>query len=153
MADERRDAILPISWDEAREIVVVVLLAVATMHVLAPLVGFRDNRFRGSGPFIDDLVELTQNAGPNAGMMALAAAVLVVTTPPADVVPLLRRAVAVVTLFIATAAAIHLFGTMVRSAPTGLAARLQVVFGRSAPGLLLAGTGRWLIQRVVPFDE
>ena len=153
MADERRDAILPISWDEAREIVVVVLLAVATMHVLAPLVGFRDNRFRGAGPFIDDLVELTQNAGPNAGMMALAAAVLVVTTPPVDVVPLLRRAVAVVTLFIATAAAIHLFGTMVRSAPTGLAARLQVVFGRGAPGLLLAGTGRWLIQRVVPFDD
>ena len=153
MADEQDKRDLPISWDEAREVVVVVLLAVATLHVLSPVVGFRDNRFRGSGPLIDDLVELTQNAGPNAGMMTLAAAVLVVTTPAVDMVPLLRRAAGLVALFVATAAAVHLFGTMVRSGPSGLAARLQVVFGRSGPGLLLAGTARWLATRVVSFDD
>ena len=153
MVNNARERDLPISWDDAREVVTVVLLAVATMHVLSPVVGFRDNRFRGSGPIIDDIVELTQNAGPNAGMMVLAAAIVVVTTPRDDLVPALRRAAAMVALFIAAAAAIHLVGTLVRSGPSGLAARLQVIFGRSGPGLLLAGTARWLATRVVSLDD
>lgn len=153
MADPTDSRPLPISWDEAREVVIVVLLAVAAMHVLAPVVGFRDNPFRGRSSVIDHVVELTQNAGPNAGMLVLAAAVLVVTTPPGDVIPVLRRAAAVVALLVAVAAAVHLIATLTRSGPSGLAARLQVIFGRSGPGLLLASTARWLSTRVVAFGD
>ena len=36
---------------------------------------------------------------------------------------------------------------------SGLAGRIQVVFGRSGPGTLMAGAARWLALRVVPFDD
>ena len=153
MVDERADADgpLPVSWDEAREVVVVVVVAAAVIHVLAPVVGFIDNRFPGS--WVDHLAELTRNVGPTTGTLLLGAAVLVATTPRADVVPALRRIVAVVALVVAVGGVVAVVVELTRASPTGVAARLQTVFGRGGPGAMLAITARWLALRVVPFDD
>ena len=155
MADEPSDVDgpLPVSWDEAREVVVLVLVAAASIHLLSPVVGFIDNRNRFPGSWVDDVAELTRNVGPTAGTLLLGAAVLVATTPPADVVPTLRRMVAVVALIAAVGGVIAVVVELTRASPAGVASRLQTVFGRGGPGTMLAITARWLALRVVPFDD
>ncbi len=155
MADERADADgpLPVSWDEAREVVVIVLVAAAVLHLLSPVVGFIDNRNRFPGSWVDDVSELTRNVGPTAGTLLLGAAILVATTPPADVVPMLRRIVAVVALVAAIGGVLAVVVELTRASPAGVASRLQTVFGRGGPGAMLAITARWLAMRVVPFGD
>jgi len=40
---------------------------------------------------------------------------------------------------------------LTRASGVGFTGRLQTIFGRSGPGVLLAATGRWLALRVEPF--
>lgn len=145
------DSNLPISWDEAREVVVVVTTLTAVLLLLSPVVGFFDNRFPGA--LGDDIAELTRNAAPSTGIVILLAAIVVATTPREDVVPALRTAVVVVATIIVVAGVTAIMVELTRASAAGVGSRLQSVFGRSGPGAILAGCARWLAQRVEPFDD
>ncbi|MEM9468127.1 MAG: hypothetical protein AAGA90_22350 [Actinomycetota bacterium] len=150
MADEERTPDLPISWDEAREVVVVVLLASAVLRLLGPLAGFIDDRW---GAFSDDVAELTRNASPTTGLMVLAAGVLIATTPRNAVVPSLRRATVVVASIVLLEGVIAIGIELTRVSGAGVLGRLETIFSRFLPAVLFAGTGRWLAAKVVPFDD
>lgn len=151
MADDNASADeLPISWDEAREVVIVVATVAATVMLLGPVVGFFGDRYSGFS-LGDDVAEVTRNAGPSAGLLVLVAALILAVTPPTDVVPVLRRWVAIVSLVIAIFAVAAITVEMTRPSGSGMAGRLQIVMSRSGPGLMLAATARWLTLRVVPF--
>ena len=149
--DSPGDGALPISWDEAREVVIVVTTAAAALILLGPVVGFFDGRYTWS--FGDDVAEVTRNASPTAGLLILVAGLVVATTPPTDVVPVLRRSVAIVALLIAIFGVAAVTVELTRPSAVGVAGRLQSVMGRSGPGAMLAATARWLALRVVPFDD
>jgi hypothetical protein len=140
---------LPVSWDEAREVVVVVLLTAALLRVLSPLLGYLDSGV--GGPLADDIAEITRNADIFTGVLLLGAGCLIATTPPVDVVPALRRAGVLVATVVAVMAGWALVVELTRASGSGMLGRLQSVFGRSGPGLLLATTSAWLARRVVPF--
>ena len=74
MADDDASADdLPISWDEAREVVIVVATVAATVMLLGPVVGFFGDRYSGFS-LSDDIAEVTRNAGPSTGVLVLVAA-------------------------------------------------------------------------------
>ncbi|MEM8707289.1 MAG: hypothetical protein AAGE98_12580 [Actinomycetota bacterium] len=150
MGAERSEGQLPVSWDEAREVVIVVLLVSAVLRLLGPLAGFLDDRW---GVFSDDLAELTRNASPTTGMMVLGAAVLVVTTPRVDLVPALRTATIWVASFVLLESLVALILELTRVSGTGVLGRLETMFSRSGPALLMSGAARWLATRVVPFAD
>ncbi|MEO0493674.1 MAG: hypothetical protein AAF081_09680 [Actinomycetota bacterium] len=150
MSDDTDARSLPVSWDEAREVLVVVLLACAVLRMLGPLAGFIDDRW---GVFSDDLAELTRNASPTTGTMVLGAAVLVATTPRVDLVPSLRTATIVIAWLVVVQAGAAILLDLWRVSGTGVLGRLEPIFGRSLPALLMAGAARWLAARVVPFDD
>ena len=60
MSDDTESSALPVSWDEAREALLVVLLVCAVLRMLGPLSGFIDERW---GVFSDDLAELPRSVG------------------------------------------------------------------------------------------
>ena len=150
MSDDTESSAPPVSWDEAREALIVVLLVCAVLRMLGPLLGFIDERW---GVFSDDLAELTRNASPTTGLMVIGAAVLVATTPRVDLVPSLRTATVAIAWIVILQAGAAILLDLWRVSGTGVLGRLESIFGRSLPALLLAGTGRWLASRVVPFDD
>ncbi len=142
---------LPVSWDEAREVVVVVLLTAAVLRVLSPLLGYLDSG-RG-GALSDDIAELTRNADVFTGVLLLGAGCLIATTPAVDVVPALRRTCVWIATTVAVMAGWALIIELTRASGSGVLGRLQSVFGRSGPSLLLAATSAWLGRRVIPFSS
>jgi len=142
---------LPISWDEAREIVIVVSTAAAVLLMLSPVIGFFEGRFPGA--FGDDVAELTRNAAPTTGLLVLLAATLIATTPRDEIVPALRTAVGIVAFVVAAAGVAAMTVELTRPSASGVFARLQSIFGRSGPGAMLGATARWLVLRVEPFDD
>ena len=149
--DASSDDDLPISWDEAREGVIVVAAAAALLQLLGPVVGYVDDRFSGFS-LGDDVAELTRNASTSTGLLILLAALVIAVTPPTDVVPILRRAVAGVALVIVIFAVAAITVELTRPSGAGVAGRLQIVMSRSGPAAMLAATARWLTLRVVPFS-
>ena len=76
-------------WDEAREVVALVATLAAAFMVIAPILGrLIDGQLDRNG-FRSALT----GAHPTAGLLLLGAAVLVATTPAADVTPALRSIV------------------------------------------------------------
>ncbi|MEM9202553.1 MAG: hypothetical protein AAGC53_12865 [Actinomycetota bacterium] len=150
MTDDEYLPKLPISWDEGREVVVVVLLAGAVLRLLGPLAGFLDRRW---GVFADDIAELTRNASPTTGLMVLGAGVLIATTPRAGVVPILRRLTVIVAGVVLAEGVVGVLIELTRVSGAGVFGRLETVFARFAPALLFTGAGGWLAARVVPFDD
>jgi hypothetical protein len=142
---------LPISWDEAREVVVVVLLAASVLRVLSPFLGYLDAGVGGA--LADDIAEVTRNADVFTGMLLLGAGCLVATTPQVDVVPALRRTGVLIATAIAVMAGWALVIELTRASGSGMLGRLQSVFARSGPGLILAATSAWLSRRVIPFGN
>ena len=151
MGDESSSSELPISWDEAREIAIVVLIGSAALMLASPIVGWFDPRIGGT--FADDVAMITSNVGSSTGIMLIGAGVLVATTPRHDVVPALRRAVVILASIAVLMGVVAIVNQMVRTTGSGFAGRLQVIFGRSGPGTMLAATARWLALRVIPFDD
>lgn len=145
------DSELPISWDEAREVVVVVLLAAAALRVVSPFLGYLESRVGGA--LADDIAEVTRNADVFTGMLLLGAGCLIATTPVVDIVPALRRAGVLMATVVAVMAGWALVVELTRASGSGVLGRLQSVFGRSGPGLILATTSAWLARRVVPFSD
>ena len=144
----------PVAWDEARELVALVLLVSAAMIVVAPGVLFIG--VGGRFGFWDDLADILANVNPTVGLLLLGAAVLVCTTPPVDVVPLLRRAVLVVSAVVALLGIVVMLIELTSPSAVSDQAvwiRLQLVLRRSAPATLMAATASFLAHRVVPFPD
>ena len=143
----------PVSWDEARELVAIVLLVAAVAVVAAPVV--RDLGDGGSYPFWDHVRGGLRNIAPPSGMLLLASAVVVCTAPVVDVVPALRRAVVVVAgvMVVLGVVAILLDITAPTAGGSALTIRTASILARSGPGTMLAGIALWLGLRVVPFPQ
>ena len=150
MSDPQGSDRLPISWDEARELLVVVLLISASVRMLSRLSGFIEERW---GAFSDDLAELVSGASATTGLLVLGAGVIVATTPPSDVVPRLRTATIVVAAITVVQAAVGILLGLTRVTGSGVFGRMEPILDRPVPALLLAGTGWFLAARVVPFED
>ncbi len=142
------------SWDEARELLAIVLVVSAVLIVAAPFIRYQvlESRFG----FWDTLSVLLANVGPVPGGLLLGAAVAVCTVQPADVVPALRRTVEYASLAVAAAGAVAILIELTSASANENAAffiRLSALAQRSIPGMLLAGLAAWLVRRVVPFPK
>lgn len=144
-----------VAWDEARELLVVVLLAAAVMKLLGPVAAW----LQVDGDRFDRGVLTSALTGVNGvtGLMLVGAAVLLCTTPVVDVVPGLRLSVVAVAT-VATVMGLTLIGLTLTtdSADSGLDLvwdKLRTILSFSAPGTLLAGTAAWTARRVVPFPD
>lgn len=148
MATERERRPLAVAWDEAREVLVVVLLGAALLHVAAPMIRYAgiDRRY----PWWDDLHSALTNVNAITGLLLIAAAVAVCTTPAADMVPRLRQTVYWVSLIVALLGVLAIINVLsVPSAGDATAMRLAVVAWRPAPAVLLSGCAAWMARRVV----
>lgn len=148
MADERERRPVAVAWDEAREILVVVLLAAALLHVVAPVIRYLgiDRRY----PWWDDLHSALTNVNALTGVLLLGAAVVVCTTPAVDMVPRLRQSVYWISLAVAVLGVVAIINVLsVPSAGDAAAMRLAVVAWRSGPAVLLSACAAWMARRVV----
>ena len=135
------------AWDEAREVLVVVLLATALLHVVAPMIRFAgiDRRY----PW-DDLHSALTNVNALTGLMLVGAAVAVCTTPADDMVPRLRQSVYWTSVVVALLGVLAIINVLsVPSAGDATAMRLAVVAWRPGPAVLLSGCAAWMARRVV----
>ena len=147
MAGERDRRPLAVAWDEAREVLVVVLLATALLHVVAPMIRFAgiDRRY----PW-DDLHSALTNVNALTGLMLVGAAVAVCTTPADDMVPRLRQSVYWTSVVVALLGVLAIINVLsVPSAGDATAMRLAVVAWRPGPAVLLSGCAAWMARRVV----
>jgi len=141
-----------VPWDEAREVVALMLALAAALMVLSP-VAFRliDGQFDRAA-FRSSLA----GAGPLTGLVVLGAGVLVATTPTVDVTPRLRTIVFRVAVLVLVIALAAMFETLF-SEPTGgvreFLKRFPTTLRFSIPSALFAGTAAWLARRVVAFPS
>lgn len=136
------------AWDEAREVLVVVLLAAALLHVAAPMIRYAgiDRRY----PWWDDLHSALTNVNATTGLLLVGAAVAVCTTPASDMVPRLRRSVYWASVAVALLGVLAIINVLsVPSAGDATAMRLAVVAWRPGPAVLLSGCAAWMARRVV----
>ncbi len=144
----------PIAWDEAREVVSIVLLAAALMVVVAPAVRhLADGNSFGAS---DTISSLLTGIGPVSGGLLVGSALLIATTPAEDVVPALRLSVALISAVVAAGGMVALLieATSVTAAHSaGYLIRLSTMSTRSLPGAMLAGLAAWLARNVVPFPK
>ena len=148
MAGNRERRPSAVAWDEAREVLVVVLLAAALLHLVAPML-----RYVGLGrrySWWEDLYSALNNVNAFTGMLLLGAAVAVCTTPAADVVPRLRGAVywmSLAVIFLGLVAIVNVL--TVTTAGDAATLRLSVLAWRPGPAVLLSGAAAWMARRVV----
>ncbi|MCY3650608.1 MAG: hypothetical protein OXG40_12770 [Acidimicrobiaceae bacterium] len=148
MAGERDRRPLTVAWDEAREVLVVVLLATALLHVAAPMIRYAgiDRRY----PWWDDLHSALTNVNALTGLLLVGAAVAVCTTPASDMVPRLRQSVYWASVAVALLGVLAIINVLsVPSAGDATAMRLAVVAWRPGPAVLLSGCAAWMARRVV----
>ncbi len=139
---------LAVAWDEAREVLVVVLLTAALLHLVAPVL-----RYAGLGrrySFWEDLYSALNNVNAFTGMLLLGAAVAVCTTPATDVVPRLRGAVYWTCVLVFVLGLVAIVNVLtVPTAGDAATLRLAVLAWRPGPAVLLSGTAAWMARRVV----
>ncbi|MXV97297.1 MAG: hypothetical protein F4Z89_13620 [Acidimicrobiaceae bacterium] len=148
MAGESDRRPLAVAWDEAREVLVVVLLATALLHVVAPMIRYAgiDRRY----PWWDDLHSALTNVNTLTGLLLVGAAVAVCTTPADDMVPRLRQSVYWASVVVALLGVLAIVNVLsVPSAGDATAMRLAVVAWRPGPAVLLSGCAAWMARRVV----
>ena len=148
MAGERGRRPLAVAWDEAREVLVVVLLAAALLHAVAPMIRYAgiDRRY----PWWDDLHSALTNVNAMTGLLLAAAAVAVCTTPAEDMVPRLRQWVYWTSIAVGLLGVLAIINVLsVPSAGDATAMRLAVVAWRPGPAVLLSGCAAWMARRVV----
>ena len=142
----------PVSWDEAREVIALVLSFCAASMALAP-VAFRliDGQWDRNG-FRSALQGATT---PTTGVVILMAAMIVATTPAADVTPRLRRIVNLVAAIVVVLCVIHIIDLLFAESAGGVRrffTRFPTILWRPAPAALMAGVAGWTARRVVPFS-
>ena len=148
MAGERERRPLAVAWDEAREVLAVVLLAVALLHVVAPMIRYVgiDRRYS----WWEDLYSALTNVNALTGILLLGAALAVCTTPAADMVPRLRQSVYWASVAVAVLGVVAVINVLsVPSAGDAAALRLAVVAWRPGPAVLLSACAAWMARRVV----
>ena len=148
MAGERDRRPLAVAWDEAREVLVVVLLATALLHVVAPMIRYAgiDRRY----PWWDDLHSTLTNVNALTGLLLVGAAVAVCTTPASDMVSRLRQSVYWASVAVALLGVLAIINVLsVPSSGDATAMRLAVVAWRPGPAVLLSGCAAWMARRVV----
>lgn len=143
----------PVSWDEAREVVALVLSLCAGLMALAP-VAFRviDGQWDRNG-FRSALQGATT---PVTGLVILGAAVIVATTPAADVTPRLRTIVNLVAAIVVVLCVAHILDLLFAESAGGVRrffTRFPTIAWRPLPTALMAGMAGWLARRVVPFPS
>ena len=148
MAGERDRKPLAVAWDEAREVLAVVLLAAALLHMVAPMIRYAGMDRRYS--WWEDLHSTLTNVNVLTGILLLGAAVAVCTTPAADTVPRLRQSVYWASVAVALLGVVAIINVLsVPSAGDATAMRLAVVAWRSGPAVLLSACAAWMARRVV----
>ncbi len=144
--DGLRAAAVP--WDEAREVLALVLLASAVLYLAAPMI--RHAVVGDSYTRWNDLYGALINVDALTGVLLLGAAVTVCTTPAADVVPRLRRIVQAVAAVIAVLAVVTIVNVL--TVPTlGESAllRLSIIAWGGGPAVVLSVTSWWMARRVM----
>ncbi len=147
--DGLRAAAVP--WDEAREVLAVVLLTSAVLYLAAPMI--RHWVIGNSYLLWDDLYGALINVDALTGVLLLGAAVTVCTTPAADVVPRLRRIVQAVAAVIAVLAVVAIVNVL--TVPTlGESAlmRISIISWGGGPAVVLSVTSWWMARRVMLLD-
>ena len=148
MAGERERRPLAVAWDEAREVLAVVLLAAALLHVVAPMIRYVgiDRRYS----WWEDLYSALTNVNALTGILLLGASLAVCTTPAADMVPRLRQSVYWASVAVAVVGVVAVINVLsVPSAGDAAALRLAVVAWRPGPAVLLSACAAWMARRVV----
>ena len=148
MAGERERRPLAVAWDEAREVLAVVLLAAALLHVVAPMIRYAgiDRRYS----WWEDLYSALTNVNALTGILLLGASLAVCTTPAADMVPRLRQSVYWASVAVAVVGVVAVINVLsVPSAGDAAALRLAVVAWRPGPAVLLSACAAWMARRVV----
>ena len=140
----------PVPWDEARELVAIVLSLVAVLIAVSPiLIRLIDGQLDRNG-FRSALTGAT----PTTGLLTLGAAVLVATTPAADVTPRLRSLVTGACLIVCAIGVLASFDVLFADAAGGVRhffTRFPTILRFSGSAALLSGTAAWVARRVVPF--
>ncbi len=148
MAGERERRPLAVAWDEAREVLAVVLLAAALLHMVAPMIRYAgiDRRYS----WWEDLYSALTNVNALTGILLLGASLAVCTTPAADMVPRLRQSVYWASVAVAVLGVVAVINVLsVPSAGDAAALRLAVVAWRPGPAVLLSACAAWMARRVV----
>jgi cytochrome bd-type quinol oxidase subunit 2 len=147
MVAEPGDRADVVSWDEAREVLTVVLLTAALGYLTGPLV--RQFAVDNGYEFWDDLRFVLGNIDVLSGMLLVGAALLVCTAPADATVPALRRAASLLAKAVTVLGIVAMINVLtVRSAADSVFLRISLVMVASGPGTLLAGLAAWLIDRV-----
>ena len=147
-SDGRRTVAVP--WDEAREVLAVVLMLAALLHLSAPMI-----RYAGlDSPFSlwDNLYGVLGNVSALPGLLVLGAAVTVCTTPASDMVPRLRNIVYASAVLIAGLGMLAIVNVLsVPTAGDSASFRIALVAWRPGPAVVLSATAAWMARRVVVF--
>ena len=164
MAEEHDRRALLVAWDEAREVLVVVLLIAALLYVAAPMILYAIRDLDGpagtSMPLLSwwDLSSALVHVDAVAGLLLLGAGVSVCTTPADDMVPRLRQYVFWMSVTVTALAGLAIINMLTTSYPlyglfrgNAVALRLSAVLALPAPAGLLAGAAAWMSRRVVRF--
>ena len=148
MTGERERRPVAVAWDEAREVLVAVLLAAALLHLVAPMIRYAGMDRRYS--WWDELHSTLTNVNALTGVLLVGAAVSVCTTPAADMVPRLRQSVYWASVAVALLGVVAIINVLsVPSAADATATRLAIVAWRPGPAVLLSGCAAWMARRVV----
>ena len=141
-----------IPWDEAREIVTVVLTLAAASMTLAPILHrLIDGQYDRNG-----FVSAMAGVRPLTGALVLGAATLVATTPFADMVPKLRAAVAGVALLVTVIGIVSILEILFSESAGGVRhffVRFPTILTFKGPATLMAVTAAWVAHRVIPFPS
>ena len=154
MAPKGPDEIGPaaVPWDEARELVALVLAIAALFVAVSPILG----RFIDGQLDRDGFRSALTGANPTAGLMTLGAALLVATTPAVDVTPRLRATVVMVSTLVFAIAVFAVLDILFDDATGGMRrffSRFPTILRFSGSAALLSGTAAWVALRVVPFPR
>jgi len=141
------DDVPVVPWDEAREVLAVVLLLAAVLYIGGPVVRYlaADRQFG----FWDDLRVMLSNINVSSGLLLVGAAVTICTAPRGDTVPVLRRAVSIVATVVTVFGIFAIINVLTATtADDSVALRIAQVMLSSGPGAMLAGVAAWLVDRV-----
>ena len=135
------------AWDEAREVLVVVLLVAAMLRVVASMIWYI--AYGSPFPWWEDYHRALAAVDVLTGVLLVGAAVAVCTTPAEDMVPRLRLAVywaSVAVVLLGVLAIINQLGS-----PLDASAMLRLGWVASGPGpaVVLSGCAAWMARRVV----
>jgi hypothetical protein len=136
-----------VPWEEARELLVLVLLITVCAYVTGPLI--RHLSVESQLDFWDDMRVILSNINVVSGLVLIGTALTVCTAPREATVPALRRSVSIIAKLVTAFGMVAMVNALtVRTAADSVLLRVSLVMTASGPGTLLAGLAAWLVDRV-----